>query len=140
MDSQELISFFNNNDTYAQYLGINVVDIKPGYAKAYLDIKDHHKNGLRITHGGAIFSLADITFAAASNSYGHPAVAINANISFLKAGTNGRVTAEAFENSCGTKLASYTINVTNEQGEICAIFQGMVYRKQGIIKFEENAF
>ncbi len=136
MDSQELISFFQNNDKYAQYLGIELLDIKPGYAKAQLDIKEHHKNGLDITHGGAIFSLADLVFAAASNSHGNPAVAINANISFLKAGTTGRITAEAFENSCGAKLASYTINVTNEQGELCALFQGMVYRKRGSLKPE----
>lgn len=131
MDTQELATFFNTHDTYAKFLGIEVLEVRQGYARAQLDIKDHHKNGLRIAHGGAIFSLADLAFAAASNSYNTPAVAINVNISYLKAETGGLLTAEAFENSCGPKLASYTINVTNEDGELCALFQGMVYRKKG---------
>ena len=39
-------------------------------------------NGEGLTHGGAIFGLADLVFAAASNSHGNLALALNVNISF----------------------------------------------------------
>ena len=81
MDTKEFIS----KDKFASYLGIELLEMEEGRAKAKLDISDKHLNGIGTAHGGAIFSLADLTFAAASNSYGNIAVAINANISFFKA-------------------------------------------------------
>jgi acyl-CoA thioesterase len=66
----------------------------------------------------------------ASNSHGNVAVAVNVNISFLKAASQGTLFAEATEVSRNSKLASYTIRVTNERDDLIAIFQGMVYRKK----------
>ena len=121
---------FLKNDRFAAMLGIDLLEAANGKAKAKLEIKEQHLNTIDIAHGGAIFSLADFTFAAASNSHGTVAVAINANISFVKATGKGILTAEAFEVSKNRKLATYTINVTNSKNELIASFQGMVYRKK----------
>jgi len=48
-------------------------------------------NGEGLTHGGAIFGLADLVFAAASNSHGNLALALNVNISFIKATRGGTI-------------------------------------------------
>ncbi|WP_332309205.1 PaaI family thioesterase [Methanosarcina lacustris] len=88
--------------------------------------------------GGALFTLADLAFAAASNAYGTAAVGINANISFVKAGTKGTLTAEAKENSINPKIATYTVNITDDEGDLVAIFQGMVYRKKFSLDFSED--
>jgi acyl-CoA thioesterase len=66
----------------------------------------------------------------ASNSHGTVAVAINATISYLKAARGGTLFAEAHEVSRDAKLASYTVNVTDDTGDLVAVFQGMVYRKK----------
>ena len=95
-----------------------------------MKITPEHLNGLGIVHGGAIFTLADFTFAAASNSRGNVAVAINANISYMKSASSGILFADAKEISINHKLGTYTIDVTNEAGELIAVFQGMVYRKK----------
>jgi len=58
------------------------------------------------------------------------AVAINASISFLKASSTGALTAEARELARNYKTGTYLVEVKNDQGELIAIFQGMVYRKQ----------
>jgi acyl-CoA thioesterase len=87
-------------------------------------------NAVGIVQGGAIFTLADYAFAAASNSHGTVAVAVNANISFMKALSAGTLIAEAREVSKSYKLGTYTVEVKDEQGELVALFQGMVYRKQ----------
>lgn len=94
-----------------------------------MQLRDHHLNSLGTVHGGAIFALADFAFAAASNSHGTVAVALNATISFVKAASTGVLTAEAAEISVSRKIGTYTVNVTDESGQIVAVFQGMAYRK-----------
>jgi len=127
MDS---VKEFFKGDRFAARNGISLLEVRPGYAKARMLVEEHHFNGYRITHGGAIFTLADFAFAAASNSHGTVAVAVNANISFVKAGEVGVLLAEAREVSRGPKLSSYTIHVTNEAGELVAVFQGLAYSKK----------
>jgi len=121
---------FMAKDRFAALLGIELLEASNGKAKAKLDITDRHLNAVNIVQGGAIFSLADLTLAAASNSYGNTAVAINANISFLKATGKGTLYAEASEISRTNRIASYTIHITNDGGELVACFQGMVYIKK----------
>jgi acyl-CoA thioesterase len=127
---------FIRNDKFALFLGIELLEAIDGRAKAKLEIKDEHLNAVQIAHGGAIFALADLALAAASNSHGNIAVSVNMNISFLRASGKGVLYAEAFEISRNNKLATYTINVTDTQGELVATLQGMVYRKEEM--FNEN--
>ncbi|MGD9505765.1 MAG: PaaI family thioesterase [Syntrophobacteraceae bacterium] len=126
----EVIRKFFKNDRFAEYVGIELLEVSEGRAKAKLEIKEHHLNGVNIVHGAAIFSLADLVFAVASNSHGNVAVAINVSISYLKAATGGTLTAEATEESRNAKLASYTVRITDDKNDLIAIFQGMVYRKK----------
>ena len=125
---------FLKNDRFAELCGIELLDVSEGRARAKMDVKDCHLNGVNIVHGAAIFALADLVFAASSNSHGTVAVAINASISFLKAGTGGTLYAEAREVSLNPKIATYAIDVTDESGQIIATFQGMVYRKKDKIE------
>ena len=126
----EDVKNFFKNDRFAEHLGIELLEVSKGRAKAKMKIKNHHLNGVNIAHGGAIFSLADLVFAVASNSHKTIALAINASISFLKAVTGGTLIAEATEVSINPKLATYDIRVTNENNELIALFQGTVYRKK----------
>ena len=126
----ENLKRFFKKDNFAANSGIELLEVSPGYAKARLDIEEKHLNALRTVQGGALFTLADLAFAAASNAYGNATVAINANISFVKAATKGTLIAEAKETSISPKIATYTVNITDDKGDIVAIFQGMGYRKK----------
>ncbi len=126
----ETIKKFFKNDTFAEYVGIELLEVAKGRAKAKLEIKKKHLNGVNIVHGGAIYTLADLVFAVASNSHGNVAVAINGSIAYLKAVTGGTLFAEAKEVSINPKLATYKVSVTDERDNTIAIFQGMVYRKK----------
>ena len=84
----------------------------------------------------AVFALADLVFAVASNSHGSIAMGINVSISYLKAVQKGVLFAEAIEVSINPKLATYTINVTDASNDLVAIFQGMVYRKKDAIPLD----
>ena len=95
-----------------------------------MTLHKHHLNGLGTIHGGAIFTLADFVFAAAANSHGTVAVAINANITFMKAASAGTLWAEAREVSKNFKIGTYVVDVKDDQGELVAQFQGLAYRKK----------
>ncbi len=120
-------------------VGIELLAIELGYAKARLTIGSKHLNGLGIVQGGAIFTLADLALAAAANSRGTATVAVNANIAFLKAVSGGVLYAEAKEEALQGRLGTYTVRVTNDQNELIALMQGTGYRKQeSLATFRSN--
>jgi acyl-CoA thioesterase len=123
--------FFQENDRFAKFSGIELMDVKRGYARAKMTLRKEHLNGVATGHGGAIFTLADFAFAAAVNSHGTIAVAVNAEVSFIKAVVEGDfLTAEAKEIALNPKLAVCEVKVTDQNGEIVASFQGTAYRKK----------
>jgi len=117
------------NDRFAKHTGIELLTVSPGQATARMVLHPHHLNGVGTVQGGAIFTLADFAFAAACNSHGKVAVAVNVSITFMKAATTGTLTAEAREVALNPKLGTYTVNVTDEQNNLIAVFQGLAYRK-----------
>jgi acyl-CoA thioesterase len=86
-------------------------------------------NGAGLTHGSAVFALADIVFAAASNSHGSLALALNVSISFLKATSEGSLlTAVAREENLTRKTGLYRLEVREESGDLVALADGVAYR------------
>jgi acyl-CoA thioesterase len=124
---------FLQGDRFAQHCGIELVSFAPGRAVTRMPVRAWHANAVGLVQGGAIFTLADYAFAAASNTHGTVAVGINVSITYVKAVTSGTLTAEAREVAVNPKLASYTVNVTDGAGHLVAIFQGLVYRKNQTI-------
>jgi acyl-CoA thioesterase len=120
-------------DAFARSVGVEVTGYGDGRATARLTIEPRHLNSAGTLHGGAIFSLADAAFAAASNSHGTLAVSIDASISYFTAVKTGVVTAEAREVSRNRKLATYLIDVNDDSGALIAHFRGTVYRKSAAI-------
>jgi acyl-CoA thioesterase len=121
-------------DAFVKHCGIELVSVSPGHAEARLSIQPWHHNAVGIVQGGAIFTLADYTFAAASNSHGTVALGINVSITYMKSATTGMLTASGREVALNPKLATYTVDVTDDAGELVAVFQGLVYRKKQAIE------
>ncbi len=118
-------------DALAKHLGIKLVEVKPGYAKATVKINKQLLNGAGVTHGGTIFSLADFTFGAASNSYGPLALALNVSIHFLKTTGEGAIlTATATEENITKKTGLYRMEVKDEKDTLIAVAEGQVYRME----------
>ncbi len=128
MDTETARTFFAR-DRYAALTGIEIVEAGIGYCKARLTIEDKHLNAANVVQGGAVFTLADLAFAVASNSHGQLALAINVNISFLNSVSSGTLHATATELDKPKRLGAYDVLVTDEQDRIIARFNGMVYRK-----------
>lgn len=117
-------------DRFAAANGIELIEIRSGYAKAKMTVEDRHLNGLDIVQGGAIFTLADVAFAGACNSVGQVAVSVNATLSFLKPTRSGTLWAEAHEISRSRRLSNCTVRVTDDADKLVAMFQGVAYVKE----------
>ncbi|WP_066640261.1 PaaI family thioesterase [Desulfolucanica intricata] len=120
-----------SGDLFPKHLGIEFLEIKPGFARVALNINNNMVNFHGITHGGVVFTLADTAFGAASNSHGYPAVALNMNVNFIKKTSPGqRITATAQEIHRTHRTALYRISIENETGEPVAIIEGLAYLKR----------
>ncbi|MGA1870519.1 MAG: PaaI family thioesterase [bacterium] len=129
---QSAINDYIQKDAFATYLGATVEIIKPGHSRVSLKVSESMTNFHGMTHGGVIFSLGDMAFAAASNSHGQIAVALNVNICYLKPSKKGdHLVAEAKEQHAGGRTALYDITVVDEKtGDLIAKSQNLVYRKR----------
>lgn len=126
-------------DTAARHLGIEIIEVGPGYAKLSMVVRPEMSNGLGVCHGGYIFTLADTAFAYSCNSYNQRAVAAGAAIEFVAPGfANDVLVAEAHEQHRAGRSGVYDVRVTRANGTTVAVFRG----KSATIKgqfFEENA-
>ncbi|MCP4673229.1 MAG: hotdog fold thioesterase [Desulfobacula sp.] len=122
-------------DAFARYLGAIVEIVKPGHSRVFLTITDNMTNFHGTTHGGVIFSISDMAFAAACNSHGKVAVAMNVSICFLKPSYPGdRLVAEAREDHNGRRTSLYSILIYNEKTrELIAKSQDQAYRKNDLL-------
>lgn len=118
-----------NKDAFARLLGIELTEMKEGYARATMKVTPELLNGAGVTHGSAIFSLADLVFAGACNSHGPVALGLNVNIHYLKATTSGALlTGIAREENQTRKTGLYRLEVTDEKGDLVALAEGLSYR------------
>ncbi len=119
-----------SQDPFARWMGIELQELRPGYSRVTMMLTPQMVNFHGIPHGGAIFSLADAAFAAASNSHGQTAVALSMTIQYLAAAPSGaRLVAEAQELRKGHRSGFYQITVGTEGGDLVAICQAVVHRK-----------
>ncbi|MDR1861385.1 MAG: PaaI family thioesterase [Bacteroidales bacterium] len=134
MDIEKLKDFFKN-DLFAADSGIKIVEAGEGYCKTELEITPRHLNAAGVVQGGALFTLADLAFAVASNSRGQLALGVNTNMTFLKSRSKGKVYATATEAAKPGRLGAYDVRITDEQDDTIAVFSGMVYRKDVELNF-----
>ena len=127
----EIVSHMLNQDTFSNWLGIEVLEVRAGYCKEQITIRNEMLNGFHIAHGGIAYSLADSALAFASNTYGIQCVSIETSISHvLKVELNDVLIAEGMEVYRGKKTAIYEVRVQNQNNDLVALFKGTVFITQ----------
>jgi acyl-CoA thioesterase len=132
MDCQ-LIAEFLGRDQFAKENGMRIVEVRLGFGRTEMTVEPRHLNAVGILQGGALFTLADLAFAAASNSHGSVAVSCQADITCFKAVTSGKLTAVAEEISRTHKLSTCVVHVTHESEGLVALFKGVAYIKGPLV-------
>lgn len=111
-------------DQASQALGIEISELAPGSATVTVTVGETMVNGHGITHGGYVFLLADTAFALACNGYEDSAVAVRADIRFLRPTRLGdTLTAVATEKARGGRSGIYDVTVRNGD-TVVAEFRG----------------
>ena len=116
------------NDRIARLFGIALEGHGTGWAKTSMVVKEEVLNAYDATHGAALYALSDVAFAVACNSYGQKAVALTVTIHYRRPVSKGkRLFAEAREVSRGKTTALYRIKVTDDEGKLVAVADGLAY-------------
>lgn len=127
--AEQVVHKMMRDDLFSQWLGITVAEVREGYSKIRMALRQEMINGFGIIHGGIAFSLADSAFAFACNNRNNLSVALDTSITFTKATRPGDVlTAEAKELHNGRSTGLYLITITNQHNEQVALFKGTCFR------------
>ena len=121
---------FFKSDRFAANAGVELVEVKPGFAKARMLVTEEHLNAGGVCQGGALFTLADLAFAAAANSHDQLTLSVNANITFLRSVKEGYVYAEAVEVFNHHRIPFIEVRITDEAGELLGVMTSSGYRKK----------
>ena len=120
-------------DRFATNAGVELLEVKSGFAKARMLVTEEHLNAGGVCQGGALFTLADLAFAAAANSHDQLTLSVNANITFLRSAKEGYVYAEAVEVFNHHRIPFIEVRITNEVGELIGVMTSSGYRKKWLI-------
>ena len=111
---------FFKDDRFAVQAGVELTEVSPGRARACLRVGRQHLNAGGRTQGGAIFTLADMAFAAACRGAGLVCVSAQCSISYLFPGECGPLRARACPVKLGSTLAVFDIQVYDAAGRTIA--------------------
>ncbi len=127
--AKEVVDHLIENDLFSKWLGIEVLEIREGYSKIKMAIREEMINGFGIVHGGITFSLSDSAFAFACNNRNNLSVALDTSINFMKPVHVGDVLiAEAKEMHNGKSTGLYQVSVFNQNDHLIALFKGTCFR------------
>ena len=126
---ESIRNHFTTHDQFAKANHFELIEVAEGYAKTRMVVCPQHLNSVGTVHGGAYFSLADLAFGAASNTGGRIALGLSMTLTCIKAVTGGTLVAEAREVARTYKTSTCEVRITDQDGELVAIFQGVAYIK-----------
>ena len=120
---------FFKSDRFAINAGVELLEVKLGFAKARMLVTNEHLNAGGVCQGGALFTLADLAFAAVANSHDQLTLSINANITFIRSVKEGYVYAEAVEVFNHHRIPFIEVRLVDEAGELIGVMTSSGYRK-----------
>ena len=127
--AERVVQAMMARDAFSRWLGIDVLDVAPRRSTCQLTVRDEMVNGFGVTHGGIAFSLADSAFAFACNTSGKVTVSIENSITYPEPIHVGDVlTVVAREDAASGRLGYYSAEVTNQRGEVVALFRGTAFK------------
>lgn len=105
--------------------GIEIEEVRAGYARLSMAVRADMLNGHRIVHGGMVFALADTAFAYVCNGRNEKTVAAQASIVFLGSATEGETLIAVAEEAASAARSGVTrVSIATGEGRPIAEFTG----------------
>lgn len=119
--AEEIHAFFHE-DTFAyDQADCRITEATRGHGVAEMVLNPKkHFNAQNHVMGGAIFTLADYAFAAASVCGHSSSVSLSSTIEFMKATKGTKLIAACDVDRSGHKVEFYTVEVRDDLGELIA--------------------
>ena len=106
--------------------------MEEGHAVVRLQVEDHHLNPSGTAHGGAVYTLVDVSMAEAIKTTAaedESAVTIEIKINYLEPGKPGTLISTAQIRKDGGRITIAEAEVTQEEsGEVVALATGTYTR------------
>ena len=111
MNAEALCQMIEEN-SFAKTIGLEMLELREGYAEGRIPVKEESKNPLGTMHGGCLYSLADIVSGTAATLRGNYVTTVSGEFSFLRPAADTQyVTAKAQEIRFGKNLAVYRVDL-----------------------------
>ena len=122
--TEEAREYFKK-DVYAYNSGMALDELGEDYAVCNVPLHEGLRNANGGVQGGAIFTLADLAFAALVNHIHMPTVAQQVSINYLNAPKGGRLFARAEIKKDGRSTSVVNVSVTDDAGRDVAQYVGV---------------
>ena len=121
-DLEQAREFFAADRYATEATGIEIVAVGDRYAKCRLETDVIHQNAVGHVMGGVFFTLADFTFAVATNhSSPCPTVTVTSTISYLTVPRDNVLIGESHLLRDGKRNCFYEIRITDGQNNLVAV-------------------
>ena len=121
MNAEALCQMIEEN-SFAKTIGLEMLELREGYAEGRIPVKEESKNPLGTMHGGCLYSLADIVSGTAATLRGNYVTTVSGEFSFLRPAADTQyVTAKAQEIRFGKNLAVYRVDLVDDAGTVLDI-------------------
>ena len=124
---EEAKAYFEK-DTFATGNGMELTAIGEGNAETRMTLDARHLNAEGGVMGGVIFTLADFTFAAATNQVHRPTVAQQVSINYLAQPKGNALIAKARQIKDGKTSCVYIVDVFDGSDRHIAQFVGTGFK------------
>ncbi|MDD4688649.1 MAG: PaaI family thioesterase [Eubacteriales bacterium] len=129
MDTLKRLQEEYKNDRFATNAGCVFVEASADKVVCEMPICENLLNAHGGVMGGAIFTLADLAFAVASNLAGIPSVAIECNIRFYSATKGEKLIATCIKDKEGHNLGHYTVEIKDDLDKKIAGYTAIAFHK-----------
>ena len=120
-------NIFNSDQFAKNTVGVEIIEVRPNYAKCMLKIEDRHRNLAGNVMGGVLFTLADFTFGVAVNTEEMITVTASANIDYLSPLKGDTLYAETKCRKNGKNVCFFQVLIRDENKKIICECQFVGY-------------
>ena len=115
-DLEKAREFFGDDFYATKATGIVIEEVGDHFARCSMEITRNHQNAYGGVMGGATFTLADYTFAVASNFNQPQTVSVTSQINFIGMAKGKKLLSESRLIKDGHTTCLYEIDITDELG------------------------
>lgn len=117
MDLQQIREYFGEDRFATEAAGAVIEEAEDGYARCSMLLAKIHRNARGAVMGGAIFTLADFTFAVSANAYSDRiSVSMQHDITYFAPARGKTLLAESRCVRCGRSTCFYVVEITDDLG------------------------